>query len=197
MTYDPAPFPRRLLARILDLVFCLVLTFAVAVPVGAVVVPLNIATDSTYEEILYGVGVWLCYFLAYVGLEVFLLVRRGGQTLGKGLVGLAVVPAGEWARPRLKVRQAAVRMTIIFGPFFFMSLSGANSESGVLNTIAVFGMLSVLASLLLAALPIGSRRTVHDFVTATRVVRATKRNIHWRTDLPMVLPGRVDMIKRL
>jgi uncharacterized RDD family membrane protein YckC len=87
MTYDPAPFPRRLLARILDLVFCLVLTFAVAVPVGAVVVPLNIATDSTYGEILYGVGVWLCYFLAYVGLEVFLLVRRGGQTLGKGSSG--------------------------------------------------------------------------------------------------------------
>ncbi|MGW4372011.1 RDD family protein [Nocardia takedensis] len=125
------------------------------------------------------------------------MVRQDGRTLGKGLVGLAVVPSGQWARLSLEVRQAAVRMVVIFVPFFFMSLSGSYPTNRPLDVLAVCGMLSLLASLLLAAIPIGARRTAHDFITGTRVVRATPRNIHWRTDLPMVLPGRVDMVKRL
>jgi hypothetical protein len=34
-----------------------------------------------------------CYLVAYVGPEVYLLVRRNGQTPGTGLMGLRIVPA--------------------------------------------------------------------------------------------------------
>ncbi|WP_069167443.1 RDD family protein [Nocardia altamirensis] len=197
MQYESAPFLRRLAARILDLALCLLLTFVVAIPVGILLVPVVLMTGDAHKDLIYGIAGWLCYFIAYVGLEVFLLIRRDGQTLGKGLLGLRVVPADEWARPHLELRLAAIRMLIIFLPFVFTSLSGANPESAILNGVAVVGMLSVVGSFLLAAIPAGKRQTLHDLATGSRVVRAAKRKIDWKNDIPMVLPGRVDMSKRL
>lgn len=197
MPYESAPFFRRIAARLLDLAFCLLLTFVVAIPVGILLVPVTLMTSEAYKGAIYGAAAWLCYFIAYVGLEVFLLIRRDGQTLGKGLLGLRVVPAGQWARPRLELLPAAARMLIIFLPFVFLSLSGSNPESGILNGIAILGMLTLIASFVLSAIPAGKRRAVHDLTTGSRVVRAAKRKIIWKNDLPMVLPGRVDMRKRL
>ncbi|MET9028898.1 RDD family protein [Nocardia sp. NPDC004168] len=196
MPYESAPFFRRLAARLLDLAFCLLLTFVVAVPVGILLVPVALLTTEAHEAVVYGSAAWLCYFIAYVGLEVFLLIRRDGQTLGKGLLGLRVVPSGEWARPRLELLPAASRMLIIFLPFVFMSLSGSNPESAILNGIAVVGFLALIVSFFLAANPAGKRLALHDLATGSRVVRAAKRKIDWKNDIPMVLPGRVDMRKR-
>ncbi|WP_406238326.1 RDD family protein [Nocardia sp. NBC_01009] len=196
MSYESAPFFRRLAARLLDLAFCLLLTFVVAIPVGILLVPIASTTSEAYEQVIYGAAAWLCYFIAYVGLEVFLLIRRDGQTLGKGLLGLRVVPAGEWAHPRLELLPAASRMLIIFLPFVFLSLSGSNPESAILSGIAVLGLLTLIVSFFLSAIPAGKRRALHDLTTGSRVVRAAKRKIDWRNDIPMVLPGRLDMRKR-
>ncbi|MEV0355514.1 RDD family protein [Nocardia sp. NPDC050697] len=195
MTHEPAPFFRRLAARILDLAFCLLLTFAVAIPVGLVVVPVAVVAGEASEDVVLGLGAWLCYFLAYVGLEVFLLMRRDGQTLGKGLLGLRVVPAGEWARPRLAPGPATARMLIIFLPFVFMSLAGSYPESELLDGIALAGVFASLVSLVLAMLP-GRRRALHDLASGSRVVRAPRRKIELKKDLLMTLPGRVDLSKR-
>ncbi|MGK8486808.1 RDD family protein [Nocardia asiatica] len=196
MPYESAPFFRRLAARLLDLAFCLLLTFAVAIPVGILLIPVTLMTTEAYEAVIYGVAAWLCYFIAYVGLEVFLLIRRDGQTLGKGPLGLRVVPSGEWARPRLELLPAASRMLIIFLPFVFMSLSGSNPESAILNGFAIVSFLALIVSLFLSAIPAGIRLTLHDLAAGSRVVRAAKRKIDWKNDIPMVLPGRVDMRKR-
>jgi uncharacterized RDD family membrane protein YckC len=78
VSLQPAPFFRRLAARLIDLVFALAMTFVIAIPV-AIVYALTAG--------LLGDGLWLtqmaavCYLLAYVGLEVYLLVRRDSQTL--------------------------------------------------------------------------------------------------------------------
>ncbi|MFG3618911.1 RDD family protein [Nocardia sp. NPDC047654] len=196
MPYESAPFFRRLAARLLDLAFCLLLTFVVAIPVGILLIPVTLMTTEAYEAVIYGVAAWLCYFIAYTGLEVFLLIRRDGQTLGKGLLGLRVVPSGEWARPRLELPPAASRMLIIFLPFVFMSLSGSNPESAILNGFAIVGFLALIVSFFLSAIPAGKRLTLHDMAAGSRVVRAAKRKIDWKNDIPMVLPGRVDMRKR-
>ncbi|WP_431971965.1 RDD family protein [Nocardia sp. bgisy134] len=196
MPYESAPFFRRFVARLLDLAFCLLLTFVIAIPVGILLIPITLVTTEANEGVIYGAAAWLCYFIAYVGLEVFLLIRREGQTLGKGLLGLRVVPAGEWARPRLELLPAASRMLIIFLPFVFMSLSGSNPESDILEVISVLGLLTLIASFFLAAVPVGKRRAVHDLAARSRVVRAAKRKIDWKNDIPMVLPGRVDLRKR-
>jgi uncharacterized RDD family membrane protein YckC len=197
MPYEPAPFFHRLTARLLDLAFCLILTFVVAVPVSLLLYPIHLMTGEAFEGVIVGVAVWVSYFLAYVGTEVFLLIRRDGQTLGKGLLGLRVVPAGEWARPRLEVKSSVLRMLIIFLPFVFMSLAGSNPESSVLDVLAWVGLLTLTASIVIAAVPAGDRRVVHDLATGSRVVRAAKRKIHLKSDIPMMLPGRVDMRKPL
>ncbi|MEU5759968.1 RDD family protein [Nocardia sp. NPDC047648] len=196
MPYESAPFFRRLAARLLDLTFCLLLTFVIAIPVGILLVPITLLTTEAREAMIYESAAWLCYFIAYVGLEVFLLIRRDGQTLGKGLLGLRVIPSGEWARPRLELLPAASRMLIIFLPFVFMSLAGSNPDAAILNWIAVIGFLALIVSFFLAAIPSGKRLALHDLATGSRVVRAAKRKIDWKNDLPMVLPGRVDMRKR-
>lgn len=196
MHYEAAPFFRRLAARLLDLAFCLVLTFIVAIPVSILWIPFGMVTEGTNEDVVYGIGAAVCYFIAYVGLEVFLLIRRDGQTPGKGLLGLRVVPAEEATAPRLSLVPAVTRMLIIFMPFVFLSLSGGFPESGILNALAMVGLLSFVVSLALAAIPAARRRALHDLAAGSRVVRAAKRKIDLKSDLPMVLPGKLDMTKR-
>ncbi|WP_282778040.1 RDD family protein [Nocardia sp. CC201C] len=195
MAYEAAPFFRRLAARILDLAFCLVLTFVVAIPVSILWIPIGLMTEGVGEDIVYGLGAALCYFIAYVGLEVFLLVRRKGQTLGKGLLGLRVVPTAESVVPRIGLGSAVIRMLIIFLPFVFLSLSGNFPESSILNALAILGLLSFAVSLVLAAIPTARRQALHDLAAGSRVVRAAKRKIDLKTDLVMVLPGKVSMTK--
>jgi uncharacterized RDD family membrane protein YckC len=198
--HQPAPFFRRLAARLLDLAFCLLLTFVLAVPVAVVLVLLSPVVAVTAPDSASGFGfvvAVICYFVAYVGLEVFLLVRRDGQTLGKGLLGLRVVRSSERPLAKLGLPAALARMLVIFMPFVFMSMAGGRPESGVLDMLASAGALTLLASLVLAAIPSTMRRTLHDLVAGSRVVRAPVRQIDWKQDVRMALPGKVDLTKRL
>ncbi|MFD9551737.1 RDD family protein [Nocardia salmonicida] len=196
MTEVPAPFFRRLAARVLDLVFCLVLTFVIAVPVGIIYAIVYLtAGDGWVEEWSGGVLVCFCYFSAYVALEVFLLTRRQGQTLGKGLLSLRVIPSDPWARPKLEFGQALTRMSMIFAPFVFMSLSGGNAKIVVLNVLAQIGMASLVIDLLLTALRVSGRRALHDYAAGTRVVRSERRKLDLKKDLPMLLPNKASFVK--
>lgn len=172
------------------------MTFVIAIPVSVVV---------ALTTPLLGEGAWwalmgaFCYFMAYVGLEVFLLVRRDGQTLGKGLMGLRVVPAdsGTEFRAPLVIGQAAVRILLIFMPFVFASLAGGAPDNAFFTTLSSLGLLTLLISLVLMAVPTRKRQTLHDFIGRTRVVTAPKRRIEWQRDVRMMVPGKVDMTKRI
>ena len=196
MSLQPAPFFRRLAARLIDLAFALLATFVIGIPVGVV---------YALTAGLLGEGAWLallvavCYFLAYVGLEVFLLVRRDGQTLGKGLVGLQVVRADaqDELRTPLVIGQAALRMLLIFLPFVLASAAGGSPGNALLDALASLGFLTLLISLVLAAVPTTRKRTLHDLLGRTRVVTAPKRRIEWQQDVRMMVPGKVDMTKRV
>lgn len=196
MPLQPAPFFRRLAARLIDLALALVMTFVIAIPVA-------IVYGLTAQ--LLGDGLWLalavafCYFLAYVGLEVYLLVRRDGQTLGKGLMGLRVVPVDSESELRapLVVSQAAVRMLLIFLPFVLASTAGGAPGNAVLNALASFGLLTLLVSLVLAGIPTRRKQALHDLLGRTQVVAAPKRRIEWQQDMRMMVPGKVDMTKRV
>ncbi|MFE1592357.1 RDD family protein [Nocardia sp. NPDC058705] len=190
-----APFWRRLAARLIDFAVCLALTFLLALPATPLVLIAEAVIGSEHEDTLFDVAAWACYFTAYIGLEVFMLLRRDGQTIGKGLLGVRVIPADPWARPRLDLRPAAVRMLIIFLPFFCISVSGSNPESTALDIVAMTAFGTFLASCVLALVPANNRRTIHDLVTGTRVIRAPKRKVELKKDLMMALPGRIDFAK--
>ncbi|NMO05211.1 RDD family protein [Gordonia sp. TBRC 11910] len=158
MPYESAPFLRRLGARLLDLVFCYALAFILAVPVALILfLPIIVFMDEV-PDIMPSIGAIICLFLAYVGTEGFLLVRREGQTLGKGLLGLRVIPVGN---SRLSLLSALVRLAVILSPFVFMSLAGSFKDNAVLDLIASIGAISLFVSLVLTVIPpAGSRRTL-------------------------------------
>jgi len=195
MQYQPAPFVRRLGARLLDLGFCYGLAFVLVVPVGVLFIPVVILTGGMTDA-LASAAAGLCVFLAYVGTEVFLLVRRQGQTLGKGLMGLRVVPASATS-PSITLVSALIRLAVLLSPFVFMVLAGSFPASSALNGVAIVGTLSLVASLILTLVPPrGDRRAIHDWAAGTRVVRAPKRKIDFREDLKLALPGKVDLTKQ-
>jgi len=75
MHFQPAPFWRRLLARLLDLVFSMVLAFILVIPVTLIALPfMPLMGPDSWGPI----GGITCLALAYVVLESFLLVRRQG-----------------------------------------------------------------------------------------------------------------------
>jgi hypothetical protein len=92
---------------------------------------------------------------------------------------------------------ALIRMLIIFLPFVFISLSGGHPESGPLNALALIGALSLLVSIILATIPGTRRRAAHDLCVGSRVVRASRRKVEWKQDVRLLVPGRVDMTKRV
>jgi uncharacterized RDD family membrane protein YckC len=194
MHFERAPFFRRLAARLIDLGFSLVLTFLLVIP-GSIILAIAgpFLEPLLGRPTLIGIAVIICYFTAYVGLEVFLLVRRQGQTLGKGLMGLRVVSSttGHAVSPA----PAVIRMLLIFLPFVFASIAGGNPDAAVADLLASIGFLALLASLVLAAIPSAQRRTVHDLAAGSRVVRAAKRRIDFKQDVRMLVPGKIDMVK--
>lgn len=58
------------------------------------------------------------------------------------------------------------------------------------------GLLKLLISLFLAAVPTRRKQTLHDLLSQTRVVTAPKRRIEWQQDVRMMVPGTVDVTKR-
>ena len=195
MHFEPAPFWRRLLARLLDLLFALVLTFVLVVPVTLIALPLLPVMNRA--EVWGPVGGSTCLFLAYVGLEMFLLVRRDGQTLGKGLMGLRVVPRAPQST-RLSLPAALLRLVVLLVPFVLISVAGGIlKDTAAGTTVTGLSLLVLLSSLIMAALRSSGGRTVHDLLAGSRVVVAAKRGVVLREDLRMMLPGKIDMVKRL
>ncbi|MGI9002003.1 MAG: RDD family protein [Pseudonocardia sp.] len=192
--HEPAPIGRRLTARILDLLFALVLTFVSIIPIALVLLPFLSIIDN---DRLATFGAAACYFLAYVVLEFFLLVRRDGQTLGKGLMGLRVVDSKRQDARPLQVLPALLRLIILFTPFVLLSVAGAATDSAPKDSLASASVLVLLTSLILAAVPGWRRRAVHDYLARSQVVRAPRRAIALREDVRMMVPGKIDMTKRL
>ena len=196
-----APFWRRLAARLIDLALAIPLTFLVVIPVSLITfLPAALVFDrgSGAYNIALNLTVALCFSIAFVLLEWFLLVRRDGQTLGKGLMGLRVRAARRNAP--LTVVSSLVRLLILLVPFALMSIAGESGDEPVVtngwDTLAYIGFLALLASLLMAAIPVKQRRTLHDLAGGSRVVLAPKRAIRLKQDVRMMIPGRVDLTKR-
>jgi uncharacterized RDD family membrane protein YckC len=192
--FESAPFWRRLLARVLDLAFALVLTFVLVIPVALLMLPFVPLVD---RDMWAGVGAATCYFLAYVALESFLLVRRRGQTLGKGLMGLRVISSRQGAEPDVTLPAALSRLVVLFLPFVLGSLAGGDPDSPIMQALGNLAFIALIVSLALAALAWSYRRALHDYASGTRVVTASKRKVVLRDDLRMMVPGRVDLTKRL
>jgi uncharacterized RDD family membrane protein YckC len=193
MHVESAPFGRRLLARLLDLSFALALTFLLVIPVRLVMFPFVPLVD---RDLWAGVGAAACYFLAYVALEFFLLIRRQGQTLGKGLMGLRVVSSRS-ASPEVTVAAALSRLLVLFLPFVLASLAGSHPASPVFSSLGNFAFVALVVTVILAALRWSYRRALHDYASGTRVVTAARRKIVLREDVRMMVPGRVDLTKRI
>ncbi|GAB7191293.1 hypothetical protein NUM3379_20000 [Kineococcus sp. NUM-3379] len=193
---EPAPFPRRLAARLLDLALALGLTFVVVVPLVLLALPVLLPMErgSRAYDTAIGLLASLAYFLSYVLLEWFLLVRRDGQTLGKGLLGLRVVDGRSGAA--LGVTSSFLRLLVLFAPFVLLSVAGGDDGTGGWDGLAPAGVLVLLVSLVLSLLPAVRHRALHDLAARSRVVRAPRRGIRLKQDLRMMVPGRVDLTKR-
>lgn len=202
MDYVPAPFWRRLIARFIDLAICVPLTFACLI----VVVPLTlILAPFMSDDAWSSFAAFLCYFMAYALVEYFLLRRRSGQTLGKGLLGLRVVPAASTndtaATQGVSARSALARMGVLIGPFvltlalYYATYDSTRDDDGLTPAadVAFYGWLLVLAACALtAALDRTTRRGLHDRASGTRVVRTTRRGVS-ASDFKMLVPGKVTM----
>lgn len=175
MHFDPAPFWRRLLARLLDLLFALILTFVLVVPVTLIALPVMSAMERA--DVWGPVGGSTCLFLAYVALETFLLVRRDGQTLGKGLMGLRVAPRAPESS-RLSLSAALVRLLVLLAPFVLISVAGGILKDTAAGTaVTGLSLLVLLSSLILTSLRSSGGRAVHDLLAGSRVVVAAKRGL--------------------
>ena len=90
--FVPASFWRRFAARTIDFFVCMALTFVAVIPL---VIPALILYPIIGEDKATSLMAFLAFVIAYVAIEYFLLRRRGGQTLGKGLLGLRVLDAND------------------------------------------------------------------------------------------------------
>lgn len=213
MTYAPAPFWRRLAARSIDLLICLPLTFVAVIPVVLVILPLSLVLS---DDAASSLGAFLCFLIAYSLVEYFLLRRRSGQTLGKGLMGLRVVPAYRPAagldataqdagqNEAISARAAILRISVLIGPalasaaFYYIGYEDSPSYDGGPVDSALIGLwFSLLAvSALLALVERRRRRTLHDFASGTIVVRTERRGVSFKQDFRMLVPGKVSLEKR-
>lgn len=106
------------------------------------------------------------------------------------------MPASETS-PSITLVSALVQLAVLLSPFVFMMLAGSIPANSVLNGVAIVGTLSVVASLVLGLVPRGDRRAIHDWAAGSRLVRAPNREIDFREDLKLVLPGKVDLTKQV
>jgi uncharacterized RDD family membrane protein YckC len=177
----PAPFWRRLVARLIDFAIAFPLAFVLVLPVVVVLAPIWLALgasdiDDWGDRIWGPIGGSVCLFLSFVVLELFLLVNRNGQTLGKGLMRIRVVRVDE--RP-LTVGASAVRLAVLFGVNWFW------------HEVNVF---LLLANMVAVTVDRRRRRAAHDWAARTRVVMADRRSIKF-ADVKLMAP-KISMTKR-
>jgi uncharacterized RDD family membrane protein YckC len=66
-----------------------------------------------------------------------------------------------------------------------------------MQSLGNLAFVALIVSLVLAALAWSYRRALHDHASGTRVVAAPRRKVVLRDDLRMMVPGKVDLTKRL
>jgi uncharacterized RDD family membrane protein YckC len=169
-----APFWRRLVARLIDFAIALPLAFVLVLPIVVVLAPVWIALGRSgiddWEDRVWGpIGASVCLFLSFIALELFLLVNRQGQTLGKGLVRIRVVRVDE--RP-LTVTASFVRLVVLF------------AVNWIWHPV---NMLLVLANVVAVTVDRRYRRAAHDYAARTRVVMADRRSIKF-ADMKLMAP---------
>ncbi len=188
--YDPgppppalraAPFWRRLVARIIDFAIALPLAFVLVVPVVVVLAPIWMGLSHSgiddWQDRLWGpIGGSACLFLAFVALELFLLVNRQGQTLGKGLMRIRVIRVDE--RP-LTVGASFIRLVVLF------------AVNWIWHPVNVF---LLLANMIAVTVDRRYRRAAHDHAARTRVVMADRRSIKF-ADVKLMAP-KISVTKR-
>jgi uncharacterized RDD family membrane protein YckC len=199
--FVPASFWRRFGARTIDFFVCMALTFVAVIPLVIVALVLY---PIIGEDKATSLAAFLAFVIAYVAIEYYLLRRRGGQTLGKGLLGLRVLDVNDpnGSKP-ITNRAALARMAVFIGPFiaycaaFYITYDPDLGDStGGLDTFFVgLWMLMLTVSAVTAVADRAKRRALHDFAAGTRVVRAQARPVSLGQDLKMLVPGRVDMTK--
>ena len=170
----PAPFWRRLVARLIDFAIAFPLAFVLVLPIVVMMAPVWMALGASdiddWEGRIWGpVAAAMCLFLSFVVLELFLLVNRDGQTLGKGLMRIRVVRVDE--RP-LTVGASFVRLVLLFAVNWFWH------EVNVLLLLA--NMVAVTADR-------RRRRAAHDWAARTQVVMADRRPIRF-ADVRLMAP---------
>jgi uncharacterized RDD family membrane protein YckC len=170
----PAPFWRRLVARIIDFTIAFPLAFVLVIPIVLILAPIWMALSQSriddWEDRIWGpIGGSVCLFMAFIALELFLLVNRQGQTLGKGLMRIRVVRVDE--RP-LTLRASSVRLLVLFGVNWFW------------HPINVF---LLLGNMIAVTADRQKRRAAHDYAARTRVVMADRRSIKF-ADLKLMAP---------
>ena len=178
----PAPLWRRVVARLIDVAVAVPLSFVFVLPVAVVMFPIYIWLErggSAWEATL-DIGAWACIFLAFVAIEWLLLVRRDGQTLGKGLMGLRVIRDDKRAEV-LPWGSGFLRMLVLIG----LNYSPAAVIAWPAN--------------LLVAVCNPRRKMLHDFAAGTRVVVAPKRPVDLKADFMMAMPTptKVSLQKRM
>lgn len=201
MEFMPAPFWRRVVARTIDMLVCIPLTFIAAIPLVILLLPLLLITS---DDAASSLGAFLCFFVAYTLVEYFLLRRRSGQTLGKGLLGLRVLDTADTdGTGAISARTALLRMLVLMGPLmgglamYYITYDEelGTSESALAEWLVQLWAWSLVVSALVALVDRNARRGLHDLTARTRVVRAQRRGIDMREDLKMLVPGKVSLEK--
>jgi uncharacterized RDD family membrane protein YckC len=148
---------RRLVATVIDAVLVPSLTLFLVMIAGVV--------EDAEDYVDYGWIVWVLMLavLSYLLLNGYGLWRRG-QTLGKRVMGIAIVPAVEVTEGRYGGTPAPLwNLTCVralFFPLLFLSVVPWVAALPIVDQLAIFSR---------------SRRCVHDLVCGTVVVRLRSR----------------------
>ena len=156
---DPAPIavalaPRwqRLLATLVDAVLVPALTLIL-------VMLTNVAEDAEdYVDSMWMLHVLLLAVLSYLLLNGYTLWRRG-QTLGKCLFGIMVIPAAVLTDPDAKIDPAPLWILVLVRAWFFAFL--------FVGVIPYFAWLPLLDQLFILR---KNRRCLHDLISGTVVI---------------------------
>ena len=144
---------RRLVATLIDAILVPVLTIVLVMIAGV----LEDAED--YADRWWMLWVFLLAIVSYLILNGYTLWRQG-QTLGKKLVGIAIVPAGEYDDGQYGQVPAPLWKLIclraLFFPVLFVVVLPPLSILPLIDQLLIFGK---------------RRRCLHDLVSGTAVVR--------------------------
>jgi hypothetical protein len=73
----------------------------------------------------------------------------------------------------------------------------AFADACEISALGNLAFVALVVTVILAALRWSYRRALHDYASGTRVVTAGRRKIVLREDVRMMIPGRVDLTKRI